>query len=124
MQCCRVLAPSRGRRNKLHKAMHGNPTFVVANIGALSNLHLAVNSKPYGALVQELRASAGEIRKAAKEHGYEAACADGSPCLAAVLFRPSQGHQIRLPPLGELTARVAAACITLGGGCGCCVVSA
>ena len=103
MLCCHVWAPSRKKKNQLFKALHGNPAVVVANIGALSNLHLAVKSKPDVALVQELWASAGEIRKAAKEHGYEAACAAGSPCLAAVLFRPGQGQQIQLPPLGEFS---------------------
>ena len=115
---------SRRRRNRLHKALHGNPAVVVANIGALSNLRLAIRSKPDVALLQELWATAAEIRQAAKEHGYEAACAEGNPCLAAVLFRPGQGQQIKLPPLGEFTSRVAAACISLGGGCGCCYVSA
>ena len=80
--------------------MHGNPTVVVANIGALSNLRLAIKSKPDVAVLQELWATAAEVRQAAKEHGYEAACAAGSPCLAAVLFRPGHGQQTQLPPLG------------------------
>ena len=124
MQCCRVWVASRRRRNRLHKTLRGNPAVVVANIGALSNLRLAIKSKPDVALLQELWATAAEVRQEAKEHGYEAACAEGNPCLAAVLFRPGQGQQIKLPPLGEFTSRVAAACISLGGGCGCCYASA
>ena len=121
---CRVWVASRRRRNKPHKALHGNPTVVVVNIGALSNLRLAVRSKPDVALLQELWATAAEVRQEAKQQGYEAACAEGNPCLAAVLFRPGQGQQIKLPPLGECPSRVAAACVSLGGGCGCCYATA
>ena len=121
---CRAWIPSRRVRNKLFKALHGNIAMVVANVGALSNLCLAVRSKPDVAQVQELWATVAEVRRAANELGYEAACAAGDPCLAAVLFRPGQGQQIQLPPLGAFTSRVAAACISLGGGCGCCLVSA
>ena len=118
VQWCRVWVASRRRRNRLHKALHGNPAVVVANIGALSNLRLAIRSKPDVALLQELWATAAEIRQAAKEHGYETACAEGDPCLAAVLYRPGQGQRIQLPPLGEFSSRVAAACV------GCCYASA
>jgi hypothetical protein len=113
LQCCRVLAASRRRRNRLRKALHGNPAVVVANIGALSNLRLAVRSRPDVALLQELWATAAEVRQEAKERGFEAACAEGNPCLAAVLFRPGQGQQTKLPPLGEFTARVVVACVSL-----------
>jgi hypothetical protein len=43
--------------------------------------------------------------------------------LAAVLYRPGKGQQIPLQVVGELSSRFAAACVSLGGGCGCCVVS-
>ncbi len=45
--------------------------------GALSNLRLAVRSQPDVALVQELWATADEVRKEAKEFGYVAAVAEG-----------------------------------------------
>ncbi len=88
MQGCRAWAASCRRRNRLHRAFHGNPAVVVANVGALSNLRVAVRSRPDVALLQELWATAAEVRKEAKEHGYETACAEGDPCLAAVLYRP------------------------------------
>jgi hypothetical protein len=125
VQWCRVWVASRRRRNRLHKALHGNPAVVVANIGAFSNLRLAVKSKPDVALLQERWATAAEVRQEAKEHGYEAASAEGNPCLAAVPSDRAKGSRsIKLPPLGEFTSRVAEACISLGGGCGCCYASA
>ena len=93
---------------------------VVANVGALSNLRLAVRSQPDVALLQELWASADDIRKEAKEHGYVAATAEGSICLSAVLYRPGHGQQIKLPLQGEFSSRIAVACVSLGGGRGCC----
>ena len=64
-----------------------------------------------------------EIRKVAKELGYVAAVAVGNCCLSAVLFRPRHGQQIKLPLVGEFSSRIAAACVSLGGGCGCCYAS-
>ena len=58
MQGCRARAASRRRRNRLHRALHGNPAVAVANVGALSNLRLAVRSRPDVALLQELWATA------------------------------------------------------------------
>jgi hypothetical protein len=97
----RQWAPSRRQRNKQHRALHGNPKVVVANVGALSNLRLAVKSEPEVALLQELWASKEEIQSAAKELGYVAACAEGNPCLAAVLYRPGQGQQVKLQLQGD-----------------------
>ena len=97
---------------------------MVANVGALSNLRLAVKSEPEVALLQELWASKEEIQSAAKELGYVAACAEGNPCLAAVLYRPGQGQQVKLQLQGDFCSRIAAACISLGRVYGCCYVSA
>ena len=74
------LAFSRKVRNRRSRALRGNIKAVVANVGALSNLRLAVRSEPDVALVQELWATADEIRKVAKELGYVAAVAAGSCC--------------------------------------------
>ena len=79
-------ASSRKARNRRSRALHGNIKVVVANVGDLSNLRLAVRSEPDVALVQELWATADEIRKVAKELGYVAAVAAGRCCLSAVLF--------------------------------------
>ena len=103
--------------------MHGNIHIVVANVGALSNVQLAVRTKPEVALLQELWASREEICSEAKRLGYVAACAEGEVCLSAVLYRPGTGQQIQLKVGGEFGSRFAAACVSLGGGCGCCVVS-
>ncbi len=89
----------------------------------LSNLRLAVRSQPDAALLQELCATTEDIRKEAKEHGYVAATAEGSTCLSAVLYRQGPGQQIKLPLQGEFSSRIAAACINLGGGFGCCYAS-
>ncbi len=51
---------------------------VVANVGALSKLRLAVRSQPDVALLQELWATSEEVRKEATEFGYVAAKAEGS----------------------------------------------
>jgi hypothetical protein len=96
---------------------------VVSNIGALSNLGLAVRGKPEVALLQELWASAADITAEAKKHGYVAAVAEGASCLAAVLYRPGSGQQLKLPVEGTFAPRVAAAVVSLGGGCGCCFAS-
>ena len=55
--------------NWMWKSMHGNIHIVVANVGALSNVQLAVRSKPEVALLQELWASSEEIRSEAKRLG-------------------------------------------------------
>ncbi len=110
-------------RNKQWKALHGNVKVVVANIGALSNLRLAVRTDPDVVVVQELRASKEAVEKAAKELGLVAACAKGDEVLAAVLFRPGFGQQLVVECAGEFGKRVAAAVISLGGGCGMCVAS-
>ena len=131
LRCCRHAplsaekrwAPGRKDRNRRSRALHGNIKVVVANVGALSNLRLAVRSQPDVALLQELWATADEVRKEAKEFGYVAATAEGSSCLSAVLYRPGHGQQIKLPVVGEFSSRIAAACISLGGGCGCCYAS-
>ncbi len=51
-------------------------------------------------------------------YGYVAAAAEGSTCLSAVLYRPGNGQQIKLPIQGEFGSRIAAACVSLGGGRG------
>ena len=126
VRCCyldRRWAPSRKSCNRLARALRGNIKVVVANVGALSNLHLAVRTAPDVALVQELWASASDIRTKAKELGYVAAVAAGSCCLSAVLYRPGRSQQIHLPLVGEFSSRAAAAVVSLGGGCGCCFAS-
>ena len=85
------------------RSLHGNIRVVVANIGGLSNMGLAVREGPDVALLQELWASAEDIRAEAKRHGYVAAVADGPECLAAVLFRPGTGQQLQLPPRGAFS---------------------
>ncbi len=89
-----------------------------------SNLRLAVRSQPDVTLLQELWATADDIRREAKEHCYVAATAEGSTCLSAVLYRPGHGQRIKLPIQGEFSSLIAAACVSLGGGCGCCYASA
>ena len=91
-----VWAPSRKSCNRLARALRGNIKVVVANVGALSNLHLAVRTAP-------LWASASDIRTKAEELGYVAAVAAGSCCLSAVLYRPGRGQQIHLPLIGEFS---------------------
>ncbi len=81
-------AVSRRRRSRLRRSLRGNIRNVVANIGGLSNLGDAVRDGPDVALLQELWASAENIRAEAKKRGYVAAVADGPECLAAVLIRP------------------------------------
>ena len=105
------------------RSLHGNIRVVVANIGGLSNMGFAVREGADVALLQELWASAKDIRAEAKRHGYVAAVADGPECLAAVLFRPGTGQQLQLPLRGAFSSRIAAAVISLGGGCGCCCAS-
>jgi hypothetical protein len=39
------------------------------------------------------------------------------------LYRPGHGQQIQLPLVGEFSSRIAAAVVSLGGGCGCCFAS-
>ncbi len=116
-------APSSRDRNRRNRALCGNVKVVVANVGALSNFRLAIRSQPDVALLQELWATAEHIRKEAAEHGYVAATADRSTCLAAVLRRPVPGRQIKLPIQGEFSSRFAAACVSLGSGRGCCYAS-
>ena len=53
---------SRKRRNCRHRAEHGNLKVVVANVTALSNLHLALVGQPDVALVQELWATKADCR--------------------------------------------------------------
>ncbi len=77
--------------------------------------------RPLG--LQELWASAEDIRAEAKKHGYVAAVADGPECLAAVLFRLGTGQVLKLPLRGTFSSRTAAAVVSLGGGCGCCCAS-
>jgi hypothetical protein len=49
--------------------------------------------------------------------------AAGPECLAAVLFRPGMGQQLKVPLQDAFSARVAAAVVTLGGGHGFCCAS-
>jgi hypothetical protein len=71
-------AVSRKVPHRRSRGQRGNIKVVVANPGALSSLHLAVRSDPEVALVQELWASADEIRREAKKFSFVAAVAAGS----------------------------------------------
>ncbi len=51
------------------------------------------------------------------------AAAGAEPSLAAVLYRPGTGQHLQLPARGEFGKWAAAACISLGGGYGCCFAS-
>ncbi len=51
------------------------------------------------------------------------AAAEGEPRLAAVFFQPGCGQQLKLPAKSELGKRTAAACVSLGGGCGFCLAA-
>ena len=124
--CSDVWFVPRKVANRRWRSLHGNilnTNIVVANVGALSNMQLALRTKPEVALLQELWASSEEVRSEAKRLGYVVACAKGGVVLAAVLYRPGKGQQISLHVAGELSSRFAGACVSLGGGCGCCVVS-
>ena len=74
-------------------------------------------------MLQELWAPAEAIRAEAKKFGYVVAAAEGPVCLAAVLFRPGMGQQLKLPLQGAVSTRVAAAVVTIGGGHGLCCAS-
>ena len=74
-------------------------------------------------MLQELWAPAEDIRAEAKKFGYVVAAAEGPVCLAAVLFRPGMGQQLKLPLQGAFSTRVAAAVVTIGGGHGLCCAS-
>ena len=56
-------APSRKTCNRRAKAVRGNIRVILANVGALSNLHLAVRTGPDVCLAQELWATAEEVRR-------------------------------------------------------------
>ena len=66
-------AKSRKDRNQQHRSLHGNLQVVVANVTALSNLRLALASKPDVALLCEVRASRSQLLAEAKKFGYTAA---------------------------------------------------
>ncbi len=97
-------ATSRKTCNRENRALRGNIKVVVANVGALSNLHVAVRTAPDVVLAQELWASAVDIRREAK-FGFVAAVAvaAGSCCMSAILYRPGRGQQIHLPLVGEFS---------------------
>ncbi len=118
----KVWATSQRKAHRLYRALLGNVKDV-AKLSCLSNVHLALRSNPDVALLQELGASREEVQAAAKRHGYVVAAAEGEPCLSAVFFRPGCGQQLKLPTQGEFGKRIAAACVSLGGGCGCCLAS-
>ncbi len=43
--------------------------------------------------------------------------------MSVVFFRPGCGQQLKLPAQSEFGKIIAAACISLGGGCVCCLAS-
>jgi len=112
---------SRRDCNRRNRALHGNRQVgvVVANITALSNLRLALVGEPDVALLQEVRATKAALRAEAKKFGYVAVVGGGELCLAAVLFKPGRGQELRLSTTGVWADRVAAAIIHLGDGHAC-----
>jgi endonuclease/exonuclease/phosphatase (EEP) superfamily protein YafD len=114
-------AKSRKDRNQQHRSLHGNLQVVVANVTALSNLRLALASKPDVALLCEVRASRSQLLAEAKKFGYTAAVGGDGLCLAAVLFLPGKGQGLPLHCKGEWADRSAAAVIDLGNGYACCM---
>ena len=114
-------AKSRKDRNQQHRSLHGNLQVVVANVTALSNLRLALASKPDVALLCEVRASRSQLLAEAKKFGYTAAVGGDGFCLAAVLFLPGKGQGLPLHCKGEWADRSAAAVIDLGNGYACCM---
>ncbi len=97
------------------RSLRGNARVVVANAGGLSILGIAVREGPEVALLQELRASAEDIRAEAEKHG-----SDGPERSAAALFRPGTGQQLKLQLRRAFSSRTV---VSLGGGCGCCCAS-